>query len=272
MERLPRGYIPETVSSLTLLANSFREQGTNWQERIAGVCGLGLNGHGARVGCMNCILAESCDDLDPIEATMAGQLHDIGKILIPDAILDHNGALSESQRAIINKHPDYGQMILTTVLEFPNVSVVTNAALSHHERWDGSGYPNGLGEDEIPIEARMTSISDVIDALASPRSYKAGWEWNKIMSLLVSESGKAFDPELVALTLDNMPEIIAARENEIVRQKMILPMNMTVQTPELVVTTGAICEENTPLMPKPVQPGIVSSISRAPNLGSFGSC
>ncbi len=241
MTRLPQGYIPQSVSSLTILAMSFRtESEETWRERISEVCGLGLAGHGARVGCMNRVISEYMGVFDEREAVMAGQLHDIGKILVPDAILDHSGALSESQRAIINKHPDYGQMILTSVLDFPETCVVTNAALSHHERWDGTGYPNGLSEDEIPAEARMTSISDVIDALASPRSYKPGWGWDQITELLINEAGKAFDPEMVAMALECTPDIIAAREAEVQRQGFILPLESAAGLPEHVVTAKAI--------------------------------
>lgn len=280
MTRLPSGYIPQSVSSLAVLASTFRaETGGMWRDRISEVCGLGLNGHGARVGCMNRILSERLAELDEREAVMAGQLHDIGKILVPDTILGHNGALSESQRAIINKHPDYGHMILTTVLDFPPGCVVTNAALSHHERWDGTGYPNGLEKENIPLEARTTSISDVIDALASPRAYKPGWGWDRITGLLAKEAGKAFDPELVALTLDCIPEIIAAREEEVQRQHVLLPLDEIMVFPECVVTATAIAEDarvahvvETVIAPVDPgkEPGPVQNVSLN-TFGAFGS-
>lgn len=282
MTRLPQGYIPQSVSSLTILAMSFRtESEGTWRERISEVCGLGLAGHGARVGCMNRVIAEYMGVFDEREAVMAGQLHDIGKILVPDAILDHTGALSESQRTIINKHPDYGHMILTSVLDFPELCVVTNTALSHHERWDGTGYPNGLLENEIPLEARMTSISDVIDALASPRSYKPGWEWDQITDLLREESGRAFDPAMVAIALECIPDLIAARNAEVHRQGFILPLESMMEQPEPVATTHAVQGDMaTPDVPapvaKPIEAGCSNSqISRPSSplrLSSFGSC
>ena len=148
---------------------------------------------------------------------MAAMLHDIGKIGIPDGILKKPGRLDESEFKIVKEHTRLGaSFFFDKRSDFDEVAFLV--AVNHHERWDGKGYPghidlatgeptnghkgNGEGAkgkqgEEIPALARIVSVSDVYDALCSQRSYKEAYEESKAIELIRSESGKAFDPEVV---------------------------------------------------------------------------
>jgi len=122
-------------------------------------------------------------------------LHDVGKVHIPDAILTKPGALTEDERRIINEHPIAGERILG---HNPFFASARRIARSHHENWDGSGYPDGLSRYAISVEARVVHVADVFDALTSRRPYKAAWGQPEALRAIGEMSGKSFDPEIVA--------------------------------------------------------------------------
>ncbi len=129
---------------------------------------------------------------------LAAPMHDIGKIGIPDAILLKPGKFTEEEWLIMQSHVEVGAEILSGS-DIPLMQVAKNIALTHHEKWDGSGYPNGLAGKEIPLEGRICAICDVFDALTSERPYKKAWPIDKAVALIHEQSGKHFDPELTHL-------------------------------------------------------------------------
>jgi HD-GYP domain-containing protein (c-di-GMP phosphodiesterase class II) len=121
-------------------------------------------------------------------------LHDIGKMSIPDHVLGKTGPLNDEEWVIMRKHPEYAEQMLSSI-EFlhPALPIPT----SHHEKWDGSGYPLGLKGKDIPLEARIFAIIDVWDALTSDRPYRKAWPDEKVRVHIKAESGKHFDPNVV---------------------------------------------------------------------------
>ncbi len=140
--------------------------------------------------------------------TMASPLHDIGKIGIPDSILLKPGQLTEEERTLMMSHPKLGYDMLKHS-DRDTLRAAATVAHQHHEKWDGSGYPQALKGKQIDIFARIVAIADVFDALYSPRVYKPGWPIEKIIALFTQESGKHFDPKLVAIFLENLDDFIA---------------------------------------------------------------
>ena len=134
-------------------------------------------------------------------------MHDIGKIGIPDAILLKEDSLTDDEKKIMNTHPELGAQLLG---EHPSllVQMAASIALSHHEKWNGSGYPRALQGESIPIEGRITCISDVLDALMTQRPYKEAWPIEKIVEFIRQEAGVTFDPELAAIFLDNTEQFV----------------------------------------------------------------
>lgn len=141
----------------------------------------------------------------------AAPMHDVGKIGIPDAILQKPGRLEEHEWAVMRQHPEIGARIIGEDAS-PLLRLARSIALTHHERWDGTGYPRGLHGEEIPIEGRIVAIADVFDALTSVRPYKPAWSVADAVDLLRREKGSQFDAELVELFLGQMPAILAVRE------------------------------------------------------------
>lgn len=150
-------------------------------------------------------------DHDADELAHAAPMHDIGKIGIPDAILGKPGRLTEEEWQVMRQHTVIGAQILgehTSGL----LKMAATIALNHHEKWDGSGYPNALREDDIPHAARVVAVADVFDALTSARPYKPAWPVDDAVSLIRRESGKHFDPEVASAFLDCLPAILQVRE------------------------------------------------------------
>ncbi|MEK7708359.1 MAG: HD domain-containing phosphohydrolase [Pseudomonadota bacterium] len=141
----------------------------------------------------------------------AAPLHDIGKIGIPDHILLKAGKLTDAEWEKMRKHAQMGADLLTNH-ESLMVQLAASIALSHHEHWDGNGYPKQLKAASIPIEGRITAISDVFDALTTPRPYKEAWSIEKAVEYIKSKAGVQFDPQLVDLFIENIDRIIAIRE------------------------------------------------------------
>ena len=144
---------------------------------------------------------EYCDNV-----VMAAPMHDIGKIKIPDAILNKPGKLTPEEYEIIKKHAEYGgEIIRKTVSDLEEkdyCDIAYNIARHHHEYYDGSGYPDGLKAAEIPLEARIMALADVYDALVSERVYKKAFSKEEAKTIISEGSGTQFDPKLVPLFLE----------------------------------------------------------------------
>ncbi|HEX7026006.1 MAG TPA: HD domain-containing phosphohydrolase, partial [Gammaproteobacteria bacterium] len=138
-------------------------------------------------------------------------MHDIGKIGIPDSILLNPGKLSKEEWAVMRRHPVIGAEIIgehkSRLLEWARI-----IALTHHEKWDGSGYPQGLAGKEIPLIGRIVAIADVFDALTTERPYKKAWPDQEALDYLNDQRGTHFDPELVELFFSILPDILEVKE------------------------------------------------------------
>jgi two-component system response regulator RpfG len=142
----------------------------------------------------------------------ATPLHDLGKIALPDAVLQKAGPLSEEERVLVRGHPRIGHDLLSgSGSAF--LDLAARVALHHHERFDGSGYPDGLKGAEIPIEARIVAVADVFDALISEQPYKHAWEIDAALAHVYAQRGRLFDPQCVQALLTSrrrLEEICAA--------------------------------------------------------------
>ncbi len=138
----------------------------------------------------------------------AAPMHDIGKVGIPDAILLKPGPLTVEEMDIMRRHPDIGASILAGS-ESPLLQVGAIIAQSHHERFDGTGYPRGLAGDAIPLYGRIVAVADVFDALTSTRPYKACWEFGRAIEYMRNGSGSQFDPLCVAALLADVDGLMA---------------------------------------------------------------
>ncbi len=136
----------------------------------------------------------------------AAPMHDIGKIGIPDSILLKPGKLTREEFATMKHHPTYGAKILSG--SHPLIVASRLVALSHHEKWDGSGYPQGLKGESIPLFGRICALADVFDALTSKRPYKDAWPLDKALETIKASSGTHFDPKLVDAFFKALPEIV----------------------------------------------------------------
>lgn len=135
-------------------------------------------------------------------------MHDIGKIGIPDNILLKQGKLSKVEKRIMDEHTRYGDQILGNSHSLM-IQMAKSIALTHHERWDGTGYCSGLKGESIPIEGRITSICDVFDALTTKRPYKEAWPLDDALKYLADNAGSAFDPALIDAFMNSLPEMTA---------------------------------------------------------------
>jgi methanogenic corrinoid protein MtbC1 len=186
----------ETVRRLSM-AVEFRDEDTG--------------AHIERIGRLSALLAEHIG----LESTFctrlshAAPLHDVGKVAIPDAILLKPGPLTAEERAIVETHAEEGHRLLnrssSSILD-----LAASIALSHHERWDGSGYPRGLEREEIPLEGRIVAVTDVFDALTSDRVYRKAHTIDQAVALMRAERARHFDP----VVLDAFLEVIGATGQE----------------------------------------------------------
>jgi len=140
------------------------------------------------------------DQVNLIEA--AAPLHDIGKVAIPDSVLNKAGPLTDDEMNIMRTHAQNGFDLLAQS-NSKMLETGAEVALTHHERWDGAGYPNGLKGNEIPLFGRIVNVADVFDALMSRRVYKEPFPLDKTIQIMSDMSGKAFDPELIDLLIQN---------------------------------------------------------------------
>lgn len=139
-------------------------------------------------------------------------MHDIGKVAIPDHILNKPGKLTEEEFAIMQKHTVIGyEMLSNSDRDIMNAARIV--AYEHHEKYCGGGYPRGIAGEEIHIFGRITAIADVFDALGSDRCYKKAWDDEKIFNLFKEERGRHFDPKLVDAFFDTLSDILGTRES-----------------------------------------------------------
>ena len=158
------------------------------------------------------LLGKACGmtDRDADLLMHAAPMHDVGKIGIPDHILKKPARFEPPEWEVMQRHVGFGVDILgshpSEVLRLANV-----IAQTHHEKWDGSGYPQGLAGEQIPLEGRIVAVADVFDALTSVRPYKPAWPVDEVMALFQEQRGKHFDPHLVDLMMPLVPEFMAIR-------------------------------------------------------------
>ena len=189
-----RQYQVEIIHRLARAAE-YRDNETGMHViRISKLCerlarGLGLNDH-------ECHLIHH-----------ASPMHDIGKIGIPDHILLKSGKLTAKEWSIMKTHADIGALILSgSESEFLQMAEII--AGSHHERWDGNGYPRGLKGEEIPLVSRIVAVCDVFDALTSDRPYKKAWSVENTVAEMENQSGKLFDPNVLRTFMDLLPKMV----------------------------------------------------------------
>lgn len=155
-----------------------------------------LSGHSSRVVDLTLQLAREMglSDNNLPDIHRGALLHDVGKMGIPDEILLKEENLTEDEWEILKRHPQYAYDMLAP-MEYLRGAL--DIPYCHHEKWDGTGYPRGLKGEEIPFAARLFSVVDVYDTLASDRPYRKGWHREKIMDYIQEQSGKSFDPQVV---------------------------------------------------------------------------
>ncbi|HEX7089833.1 MAG TPA: HD domain-containing phosphohydrolase [Longimicrobiales bacterium] len=161
--------------------------------------------HTQRVGRISALVARSlglpAPQVDLIRR--AAPLHDVGKIGIPDSILLRPGQLGEREFEVMRTHTYIGARILSGS-RFPLLDVAATIALTHHERWDGTGYPKGLRGESIPMVGRIVAVADVFDALTHDRPYKAAWPVEDALAEIERQAGRQFDPQVVEAFLETL--------------------------------------------------------------------
>jgi response regulator RpfG family c-di-GMP phosphodiesterase len=170
--------------------------------------------HIRRIGLYSEIMAKGLNwEVDRVDLIrLAASMHDIGKLGIPDSILLKPGRLTDDERKVMQTHTTIGAAMLENS-EIELIEMGREIALTHHEKWNGKGYPNQLAANDIPITGRIVAIVDVYDALLSERVYKPAWPVDKVLKLFKEECGKHFDPKLIELFFDLHHEIHHVREN-----------------------------------------------------------
>ncbi len=162
--------------------------------------------------CRTIAKAIGMNDMDADLILQSTPMHDVGKIGIPDSILLKPGRLDPEERKIMEKHAEFGAQIIGKH-DNALLQMAYSAALTHHEKWNGTGYPFGYKGEEIPLIGRIVAIADVFDALTSSRPYKEAWPVEKALNLIREERGKHFDPTLVDAFLENLDAILEVKEN-----------------------------------------------------------
>ena len=181
-----------------LLENAYRETAVSLAHALEAK-DSGTGAHSERVRRYATELAGAVDASLPLDPSLEYGfiLHDVGKIAIPDVILSKPEPLSPAERRVLETHPVLGEQMVgnAALLRGQGASVVR----SHHERWDGSGYPDGLAGEEIPLGARIFSVADALDAITSDRPYSPARGWNDAVGEIMGEAGSQFDPDIVDL-------------------------------------------------------------------------
>lgn len=173
----------------------------------------GIKQHLARIRDY-CFILGRAVDLSSQEVEIianASQLHDIGAVGIPESVFSKTGDLTDYEWELVKRHPVIGAEILRGSPS-PLLQAGEIIALTHHERWDGSGYPYGLKGEEIPLSGRICALADVFDALTTRRSYKNEISTDEAAQLIIDSADQLFDPDLVDVFADNLREICKARK------------------------------------------------------------
>lgn len=170
------------------------------------------NGHSLRVTLYSMILAKELNLSDSFmeDIEIAGLLHDIGKVAMPKNILCKNGKLTDEEFLVMKAHPVRGEKI---VLNIKKLQLISEWVKSHHEKWDGRGYPDGLKGTEIPLPGRIIALADTYDAMTSTRPYRTALSHEVAISEIKRCAGTQFDPELAELFVNLSDKIDAARKN-----------------------------------------------------------
>ena len=186
------------------------EEITRTREAALRSLGLGLElrdletkGHTDRVVALSMALGERLGFADLEGLRLGAYLHDLGKLAVPDEVLQKVGRLDAHEWRIMKTHPEIGYEMLQGLSFLPNTAL--NVVRYHHERWDGTGYPQGLRQQAIPLEARIFAVVDVYDALSHARPYKTAWEPQAVRAELEAQAGKTLDPEVVRAFLELPP-------------------------------------------------------------------
>ena len=166
------------------------------------------SGHIVRMSHYSSMLARAvgASEAWATDLNRAAPLHDVGKIGVPDRILNKPTRLDAEEWQIVRKHPEMGASILGHATE-GMLGMATRIALQHHERWDGTGYPNRLSREGISIEARIVAIADVFDALTTRRAYKQPWSIDDSIGYIRSNAGTHFDPHLAEAFVTQRPAV-----------------------------------------------------------------
>jgi putative two-component system response regulator len=184
----------ETVRRLSRAVEYRDEETGQHTERMSRYCAL---------------LAGRCG-LDPESVRIASAMHDVGKVAVPDNVLLKPGILTPEERVEMERHTEVGYQILhgsgSSLLELGAL-----IAWTHHEKYDGSGYPRGLVGQEIPMEGRIAAIADVFDALTTDRSYRKAFALHEAIAMLRAEHGQHFDPYLLDFFLDSLDDVLEIR-------------------------------------------------------------
>ena len=177
-----------------------------YRDNVTGLHVIRMSYFSASLGNAVGLSAEACELL-----LHASPMHDIGKIGIPDRILLKPGGLDPEEWVVMQSHTTIGaEMLADNDSELMQMAYIS--ALTHHEKWDGSGYPRGLQGESIPLVGRITAVCDVFDALTSSRPYKRAWSVEDAMAEIVRHSGSHFDPELAARFHEILPEILTIKQ------------------------------------------------------------
>jgi putative two-component system response regulator len=161
---------------------------------------------------------------------IASPMHDVGKLGIPDRILLKPGRLTHEEFAVMKGHAEIGYRILVGSDATP-LKIAATIAYTHHEKWDGNGYPRALKGEEIPLPGRIAAVADVFDALTSARPYKPAWKLEDALDLMKTNRGAHFDPNLVDAFFDALPEVLTIRSRFVDESPTLreLPLPLTVQ-------------------------------------------
>src|SRR5690606_5218996 len=161
-------------------------------------------GHATRVTEYALTIADVIGTIDPVRFRLAGDLHDVGKIGVPDSVLNKPGRLTDIEFEQVKKHTVTGAHILEPLIDDP---LVLGVVRSHHERWDGQGYPDRLAGEDIPLAARVLAVADTLDAMTSHRAYRRGLPFNEVVAEIRRCAGAQFDPAVVGAFEQVLPKL-----------------------------------------------------------------
>jgi putative nucleotidyltransferase with HDIG domain len=193
-------------------------------------------GHAVRVTSLTVKLARKLgfSEIELVDIRRGALLHDIGKIGIPDSILFKPVELTEEEWKIMKKHPDYAYEMLSPIRHLQSM---LDIPYCHHEHWDGHGYPRGLSGEQIPYTARIFTIIDVWDALSTDRCYRPAWKRDFIVTYLISQSGKIFDPQILPQFLELIDNISNAPDAQAASYQTSPLVKSFVKDPRAVINS-----------------------------------